>query len=62
VGSSVVDCGFKHQSSQAKDYNIGICYFTVKYIALWRKSKDWLAWNKDNVSEWEDMSIRELFH
>jgi len=20
------------------------------------------AWNKDNVSEWEDMSIRELFH
>jgi len=25
-----------------------------------RKSKDWLAWNQDNVSEWCDMSIHGL--
>ena len=25
-----------------------------------RKSKDWLAHNQDNVSEWGDMSIRGL--
>jgi hypothetical protein len=24
------------------------------------KSKDWLALNQDNVSEWSDMSIRRL--
>ena len=25
-----------------------------------RKSKEWLAQNQDNVSEWGDMSIRGL--
>ena len=40
----------------------GYCFF-VKYAALRRKSKDWLARNQDNVSEWDDMSIRGLlFH
>ena len=28
--------------------------------ALRRKGKDWLAWNRDNVSEWGNESIREL--
>jgi hypothetical protein len=28
--------------------------------ALRRKCKDWLAWNRDNVSEWGNESIREL--
>ena len=28
--------------------------------ALRRKSKDWLARNQDNVSEWGDMSIHGL--
>jgi hypothetical protein len=28
--------------------------------ALFSKSKDWLARNQDNVSEWGDMSIRVL--
>jgi hypothetical protein len=36
---------------KTKDYNIGICCFPVKYVALRRKSKDWLARNHDNVSE-----------
>ena len=39
---------------------VGICYFSAKYTALRRKSKDWLAQNQDNVSEWGDMSIRGL--
>jgi hypothetical protein len=45
---------------RTKDYNIGICLFSAKHAALRRKSKDWLARNRDNVSEWGDMSIRGL--
>ena len=37
-----------------------ICFFSAKHAALRRKSKDCLARNRDNVSEWGDMSIREL--
>jgi hypothetical protein len=25
---------------------------TLKHTALRRKSKDWMVWNQDNVSEW----------
>jgi hypothetical protein len=57
LASSVVDHGFKPWSGQTKDYKIGICCFSAKHAALRRKSKDWLAWNQDNVSEWGDMSI-----
>jgi len=42
---------------QTKDYAIGICCFSAKHAALRRKSKDWLARNQNNVSEWNDMSI-----
>jgi hypothetical protein len=49
--------GFKFRSSQTKDYKIGICCFSAKNATLWRKSKDWLARNQDNVSEWGDISI-----
>ena len=52
--SSAVDRG------QTKDYKIGICCFSAKHVALRRKSKDWLARNQDNVSEWGGMSIRGL--
>ena len=34
--------------------------FVAKHAALRRKSKDWLAWNQDNVSEWDDMFIHRL--
>ena len=54
---SVVDRGFKSWLGQTKDYNIGICYFSVKHTALRKKSKDWLTQNQDNVPEWSDMSI-----
>jgi hypothetical protein len=60
LASSAVDDGFKPRSGQTKDYKIGICCFSAKHTALRRKSKDWLAQNQNNVSEWSDMSIREL--
>ena len=60
LASSVVDRGFEPRSSQTKDYKIGICCFSAKHAALRRKSKDWLAPNQDNESEWGNMCIREL--
>jgi hypothetical protein len=58
--SSAVDRGFEPRSGQTKDYKIGICCFSTKHTALRRKSKDWLARNQNNVSEWSDMSARRL--
>jgi hypothetical protein len=60
LGSSVVDRGFEPRSGQTKDDKIGICCFSAKYTALRRKSKNWLARNQNNVSEWSDMSTRGL--
>ena len=57
VASSALDCGFEPRSGQAIDWKIGICCFSTKHAALRRKSKDWLARNQHNVSEWGDMSI-----
>jgi hypothetical protein len=50
--SSVVYCGFEPRSGQTKDCKIGICYFSGKHASFRRKSKDWLARNQDNVSDW----------
>ena len=58
LASSAVDRGFEPRSGQTKDYEIGICCFSAKHAALRRKSKDWLARNQNNVSEWSDMSTR----
>jgi hypothetical protein len=58
--SSAVDRGFEPQSSQTKDYKIGICCFSTNHATLRSKSKDWLARNQNNVSEWSDMSLRGL--
>ena len=60
LASSAVDRGFEPLSGQTKDYKIGICCFSAKHAAFRRKNKDWLTRNQDNVSEWEDMSIRGL--
>ena len=57
LASNVVDCGCETRMGQYKDYKIDMCCFSVKHAALRRKSKDRLAWNQDNVSEWDDMSI-----
>ena len=47
--SSAVDGGFEPWSGQTKDCKIGICCFSAKHAALTSKSKDWLAWNQNNV-------------
>ena len=60
LASSAVDRGFEPRSGQTIDYTIGICCFSTKHAALRRKSKDWLALNQDNESEWGDMSIHGL--
>ena len=60
LASSVVDRGLESQSSQTKDYKIGICCFSTKHAAVRRKSKTGLARNQDNVSEWSDMFTRGL--
>ena len=60
LASSAVDRGFEPRLGQTKDYKICICCFSTKHPALRRKSKDWLARNQNNVSEWNDMSIRGL--
>ena len=60
LASSAVDRGFEPRSGQTKDYKIGICCFFAKHASLRRKSKDWLAWNQNNVSECSDMSTRGL--
>jgi hypothetical protein len=59
LASSAVYRGFKPLLGQTKDYKIGISCFSTKNTALWRKSKDWLIRNQDNVSEWGDMSIAD---
>jgi hypothetical protein len=55
---SAVDRRLEHRSGQTKDYNIGICCFSVKHEALRRKSKYCSARNQNNVFEWSDMSTR----
>jgi hypothetical protein len=60
LASSAVDRGFEPRLGQIKDCKIGICCFSTKHTALRGKSKDWLARNQDNMSEWGDISIRGL--
>ena len=55
-----IDRGVESRSSQTKDYEIGICCFSAKHVALRRKSNDWVVQNQDNVSEGGDISIRGL--
>ena len=60
LSSSAVDRGIKPRSGQSKGYQIGICHFSAKRAALRSNSKDWLARNQNNVSEWSDMFTRGL--
>jgi hypothetical protein len=52
LASSAIYCGYEPRSGQTKEYKIGICCFSAKNASLRRKSKDWLARNQNNVSEW----------
>jgi hypothetical protein len=60
LASSAIDCGYELRSCQTKEYKIGICCFSAKNAALRRKSKNWLARNQNNVSEWSDISTQWL--
>jgi hypothetical protein len=60
LASSAVYRGFEPRSGQTKDYKIGICCFSTKHAALRSKSKEWLARDQNNVSEWSDMSVHGL--
>ena len=40
LASSAVDRGFEPRLGQTKDYEIGICCFSAKHVALRKKSKD----------------------
>ena len=60
--SVVVDHGFDTQSGQTKDYEIGICCFSVKNTVLERKNKDGLVGIRIMCLKWSDMSnCRLLF-
>ena len=58
LASSAIDCGYEPRSGQTKECKIGICCFSAKNASLRRKSKDWLARNRNNMSEWSDISTR----
>ena len=58
--SSAVDHGFKPRSGQTNEFKIGIFCFSSKHVVLRNKSKDWLGWNRVNMSEWSDMSTHGL--
>ena len=58
LASSAIICGCELRSCQTKEYTIGICCFSTKNAALRRMSKDWLARNQNNVSEWSDISTQ----
>ena len=58
LSPSAVNLGFKPRLSQTKDCKIDICCLSAKHTVLRGKSKDWLAQNRDDVSEWKDMSTK----
>jgi len=60
LASSAVGRRFESGSVEIEDYKIGICRFSAKHVSLRRKSKDWLARNQDNVSEWGGIYITGL--
>jgi hypothetical protein len=60
LDSSAVNRSFEPRLGKTKDFKICICCFSAKHATVRRKSKDWLARNQNNMSEWDDMSIRGL--
>ena len=57
LSSNTIDLGFELLCGQTKyNYKTGMCCFSASYAALRSKSKDLLARNQYNVSDWNDMS------
>ena len=57
---SVFASGDVYRRRQPKNYRISSCCFSTKNATLRSKSKDWLAQNENNESEWNDTSARRL--
>ena len=53
---SAVDRRFERWLGQTKNYKTGSCCFSARHTTLRSKSKDWLAQNKNNLSDYGDMS------
>ena len=53
---SAVNHGFEHMSCQIKNNKIGSCCLSTNHAALMGKNNDWLVYNQDTVSEWNDIS------
>ena len=60
VYTNPFDIPVEPQTGQTNDYNSISC-FSAQHAVLRRKSKDWLAQNQGNVSEWSDMSIHIMW-
>ena len=58
--SNVVDRGVGPWWGQTTEYNIVICWFSVKDAALKRNIKDLSARIHDSMPEWGDNSTRGL--
>ena len=46
------------QSGQIKDYNMDMCCFSSKQVALRNKNKHWSDWSQDNVSEYRVIGVK----
>ena len=57
---NVVNRGFEAHLGQTKYYIIDICCYSAEYASQKGRSKDCLAQNQDNMSDWSDMSTRRL--
>jgi len=51
--SNVIERGYEPRSGRTKDYNVNMCCFPTKHVALRSKIKDWLALNQNIVSDVE---------
>ena len=60
LASSAVDRGSIHGRVIPKTIKLVFVASPLNTLMLRRKSKDWLARNQDNVSEWGNTSIRGL--
>ena len=58
--SNLIDCGIELRFGQTKDNKMVICCLSSKHSAFRSKSKNWLAHNQANVSEWRNMSTCSL--
>jgi hypothetical protein len=57
----VRSCGFETRSGLTKDYNIGMCFFSLSMQHKGeRESKDWLTRNQNNVSALSHMDHHRL--